>query len=244
MLAYGDSLKARRQSEGILYTPDIEANRLVVNDPFAFLIGVIFDQGIKAERAWAAPYELSLRMGYFNPQRLAGDVDSIRAAVHQRPKLHRFVNNMPDWVASAAQKVVREYGGDASNIWNDSPTAIVLQRRLTAFKGVGQKKAAMAVELLERDFDVVIIDLEGSDIAFDVHVRRVFLRTGLGEVDRVDDIVKSARQHHSERPGSLDGPAWHIGRRWCRPAYPRCSECVLTKVCPKFIDRAENVRGV
>jgi uncharacterized HhH-GPD family protein len=244
MLAYGASLTTQRKSEGVSYTPDIEANRFVLNDPFAFLIGVIFDQGIKAERAWAAPYELSLRLGYFNPQRLAGDVEAIRTAVQQRPKLHRFVNNLPDWVASAAQMVVREYGGDASNIWNDNPTAIVLQRRFTAFKGIGQKKAAMAVELLERDFDVAIVDLEGSDVAFDVHVRRVFLRTGLGEVDRLDDIVRSARLHHRERPGSLDGPAWHIGRRWCRPTNPLCSECVLTNVCPKFIDRAENVRGV
>jgi uncharacterized HhH-GPD family protein len=243
MLAFGASLTTQRKSEGVSYTPDIEANRFVLNDPFAFLIGVIFDQGIKAERAWAAPYELSLRLGYFNAQQLADDVEGIRTAVQQRPKLHRFVNNLPDWVANAAQMVVREYGGDASKIWNDIPTAIVLQRRFTAFKGIGQKKAAMAVELLERDFEVAIVDLEGSDVAFDVHVRRVFLRTGLGEVDRKDDIVRSARQHHRERPGSLDGPAWHIGRRWCRPTYPRCSECVLTNVCPRLIERDEYVRG-
>ena len=244
ILAYGASLTIRRKGEGVAYTPDIEANRFVVNDPFAFLIGVIFDQGIKAERAWAAPYELSLRLGYFNPQQLADDVEGIRTAVHQRPKLHRFVNNLPDWVASAAQMVVREYRGEASNIWNDNPTAIALQRRFIAFKGIGQKKAAMAVELLERDFDVAIVDLEGSDVAFDIHIRRVFLRTGLGEVDRIDDIVRIARQHHRERPGSLDGPAWQIGRRWCRPTYPRCSECVPTNVCPRLIERAKYVRGV
>ena len=75
----------------------------------------------------------------------------------------------------------------------------------------------MAVELLERGFGVQIRDLEGSDVAFDVHVRRVFLRSALGDVDRLDDIVNRARQHHPERPGSLDGLAWQIGRRWCRP---------------------------
>ena len=39
----------------------------------------------------------------------------------------------------------------------------------------------MAVELLERGFGVQVRDLEGSDVAFDVHVRRVILRSGLGD---------------------------------------------------------------
>jgi len=42
-----------------------------------------------------------------------------------------------------------------------------------AFSGIGQKKAAMAVEILERDLGVTIRELKGSDIAYDVHVRRV-----------------------------------------------------------------------
>lgn len=244
MLTYGATLAIKRKSDGISYATDPGANKFLVTDPFAFLVGVIFDQGITAERAWTAPYELSLRLGHLDPQRLAIDFQGIRAAVQQRPKLHRFVNNLPEWVALAAEKVVREYGGDASNIWNDKPTALELHRRLVAFKGIGQKKAAMTVELLERDFDVQISELEGSDVAFDVHIRRVFLRAGLGDVDRLDHIVRSGRQHHPERPGSLDGPAWQIGRRWCRPTLPSCSECVLDDVCPKFISRADAVKGV
>jgi len=39
------------------------------------------------------------------------------------------------------------------------------------------KKAAMAVEMLERDLGVPVRDMGGSDIAYDVHARRVFLRT-------------------------------------------------------------------
>ena len=222
----------------------MEANHFVITNPFAFLIGVIFDQGIPAERAWAAPFELKQRMGHLDPFRLSIDQAGILKAIQQRPKLHRFINNLPEWVALASEQVVRKYGGDASNIWNDNPTAVALTTRLTAFKGIGQKKAAMAVELLARDLGVSIRDLEGGDVAFDVHIRRVFLRTGLSSVDRLDDIVNSGRKHNPERPGSLDGPAWNIGRNWCGPSYPNCSACVLDEICPKFISRADGVKGV
>ena len=102
----------------------------------------------------------------------------------------------------------------------------------------------MTVELLARDFGVNIRDLHSGEVAFDVHIRRVFLRTGLSEFDALDEIVKSARENHPERPGSLDGPAWNIGRNWCRPSYPACPACVLDDVCPKYIDRADGVKGV
>ena len=36
----------------------------------------------------------------------------------------------------------------------------------------------MAVEMLERDLNVPLTALHVSDVAHDVHVRRVFLRTG------------------------------------------------------------------
>ena len=37
------------------------------------LSGVLFDQGIPAERAWAAPYLLRQRMGHLDPARIARD---------------------------------------------------------------------------------------------------------------------------------------------------------------------------
>jgi endonuclease-3 len=66
-------------------------------------------------------------------------------------------------------------------MWSGKPTARQLFERLDKFEGIGQKKAAMAVEILERDLGVPISAMHGSDIAYDVHVRRVFLRTGLVE---------------------------------------------------------------
>jgi endonuclease III len=144
---------------------------------------------------------------------------------------------------AAARKVVSEYGGDAGSIWAGQPSAAELAGRLRTFRGIGQKKAAMAVEILARDLGAPIAELSGSDIAFDVHVRRVFLRTRLIEYDDLDHIVDVARRLHPERPGELDFPAWLIGRQWCGAGIPNCAACALRDVCPRDVDRASAVRS-
>jgi len=227
----------------VTFTPHPEANALIMGNPFAFLLAVIFDQGIPAERAWRAPYDLMRRLGHLDPACMLADPEGVRAAVAQPPVLHRFRERMPDWLVAAARILVHEYGGEAARIWNDHPTARQLQQRLDRFPGIGQKKAAMAVEILDRDLGVSIRELEGSDIAYDVHVRRVFLRTGLAEYDDLDHMVDVARRAYPERPGAIDMPAWLIGRQWCHAGFPDCPACVLRDVCPQDIDRANAVRG-
>ncbi len=128
-------------------------------------------------------------------------------------------------------------------IWSGEPSAEELQERFELFEGIGQKKSAMAVELLARVFRVPLRLLGGSDVAVDVHVRRVFLRSGLAERDDVQHIIAAARSANPDRPGALDYPAWEIGRIWCRPTAPDCGGCPIGAVCPRLIDRAADVRG-
>lgn len=47
--------------------------------------------------------------------------------------------------------VLQRYDGGAAHLWTDEPTAAELRQRLQAFPGIGQKKAAMAAEILARD---------------------------------------------------------------------------------------------
>jgi uncharacterized HhH-GPD family protein len=242
LLALGRSV-ATAPHETPSFTPHPDANRLIVEDPFAFLLGVIFDQNIAAERAWRAPYDLKERLGHLDPARIADDLSAVKRAVDTPPKLHRYVERVPEWIVEAARRVVGWYGGDAAAIWGDQPTARQLMKRLDDFPGIGQKKAAMAVELLERDLGVPIIEMSGSDIAYDVHVRRVFLRTGLAQVDDLDHMVAVARQAHPDRPGEIDYPAWLVGRQWCHAGVPDCPACALRMVCPKLVSAAAEVRA-
>jgi len=154
------------------------------------------------------------------------------------------VGTIPKWIVQAAEVVLHEYGGDAKRIWSDLPTAAELQLRFDRFPGIGQKKAAMAVEMVERDLRVPIRDMQGSDIAFDIHVRRVFLRTGLADRDDQAHMIAVARELHPERPGALDVPAWTVGKLWCHPGVPDCPACVLNEVCPRWIDRASTVISI
>jgi len=238
LLAFG-----REIAMGETLSDNPRANQLVMEDGFAFLLAVIFDQGIAYQRAWAAPYELKRRLGHLDPVRMESEPEQVAAAIRQAPSLHRFVNNLSQWVVSAARRVTKQYGGRADAIWEGSPTAAELQRRFDEFDGIAQKKAAMAVEILERARKVSITQMQGSDVAYDRHIRRVFLRTGLALYDDADHIVAVARELNAERPGAIDFPAWRVGVDWCHPGVPDCPNCRLREPCPKLVDRAASVRG-
>jgi uncharacterized HhH-GPD family protein len=227
-----------------VFTPNSEANAMLLADPFAFLSAVIADFGIPAERAWGIPYKLRQRLGHFDVRRISAEGAQVTAAFLESPPLHRFNKDVARWIVDAARRVLDLYAGDAAAIWSNEPTATALQSRFDAFLGIGQKKAAMAVEILAREFRISIAQLHGSDVAFDVHVRRVMLRAGLNERDDVTHVVEAARALYPTRPGRLDLPLWQIGRRWCRPRVPDCNSCVLTAVCPKFVERGDGVTGV
>lgn len=243
LLRYGQQAVSAQPQDPSGFAADAEANALLGADPFAFLLGVICDQGIPAERAWMAPYLLRQRLGHIDPRLIVADPSAVLAAVKSPPALHRYVETVPGWIVAAAERVLRDYDGDAARIWNDHPRATEVHRRLLAFKGIGPKKAAMAVEILERDFGVPIQDMHGSDVAYDIHLRRVFLRTRLAEYDDLTHMLTVAREAHPERPGAIDLPAWLVGRKWCHAGIPDCPNCVLTEVCPKDVDRTANVLG-
>ncbi|HZU51163.1 MAG TPA: hypothetical protein VE968_04730 [Sphingomicrobium sp.] len=237
LLAYGRG-QARPLSEpSFAPTPDPEANEFVTTNPLAFLLAVIADQGMPAERAWYLPYELNRRLGHFDPARMIADQAAIEAAVNGPPALHRFPKKYAGWIISCAKRVMNQYEGDAARIWKGNLPAREVYERLDQFEGIGQKKAAMAVEILERDLRVPISAMEGSDVAYDVHVRRVFLRTGLAQRDELDHIVAVARALHPERPGEIDMPTWLIGRQWCHAGTPDCGACPLNSTCPKIVSR-------
>jgi uncharacterized HhH-GPD family protein len=227
---------------GGAFTDVPEADEFLRSRPEAFLIGVLFTQGIPAERAWAGPYLLSQRLGHFDLDRIANERDSVAEALARPPALHRFVRTLPGWISDAAARIGECYGGDAAAVWEGEPTAVELMERLSGFRGIGRKKAAMAAVLLSRYFGVPVREPEGGTVAYDTHVRRVFLRSGLVDIDTPAEIERAAAAACPEAPGLLDLPAWLIGRQWCRPVHPECDECRLAGVCPRLTDRS--VEGV
>lgn len=244
LLTFGRTLAERAASrvQPVLTDRDA-ANEFLMTDDWAFLAGVIGDYQMPAERAWAVPYRLSRKLGGWGVHIVADSPERVLAAFLGPPALHRFPTQSARWLVAGAQRVIDDYGGDAGAVWSDRPTAKHLRERLTEFLGISQKKAAMTVEILSGQRGIEIRELSGSDIAYDVHVRRVMLRTGLARRDQVDHMVEAARSLHPDRPGALDLPMWEIGRTWCHARKPECETCEIGAACPQLIDAAAGVRG-
>ena len=238
LIAYGRELeRASAAQVGGSFSGSPAADALIESSANAFLMGVLFTQGIPAERAWSGPYELERRLGTLDLTFLAQHPEAVRAAFQQPPMLHRFKETVPRWVCSAAERLVREYGGDAARIWAPGSHVLEVTERLSAFHGIGRKKAVMAVEILTRHFGVDLAGRECSQVAYDVQVRRVFLRSGLASQDTREAIEAAATAASPVAPGLLDLPAWLIGRETCRPKAPLCDVCRLGGVCPRLVER-------
>jgi uncharacterized HhH-GPD family protein len=235
LLRFGRQLDAQAAAQtGGSFTTIPEADELLRRDPGAFVLGTLFTQGVPAERAWAGPYLLAQRLGHLDLTRLASEPEAVAAAVQQSPMLHRFKNTLPRWVSSAARRILEEYEGDAARIWESGSSVADVIARLSAFDGIGRKKAVMAAEILRRHLGVPLSGRERGQVAYDVHVRRVFLRSGLVERDSVSAIETAASEICPAAPAVLDLPAWLIGRDSCRPKDPRCGTCRLGSVCPRL----------
>ena len=242
---YGHELAAEEAAQvGGGFSGDADADALLAGSPEAFLLGVLFTQGIPAERAWAGPYLLMVRLGHLDLARLASEPDAVAAALAMPPALHRFVHTLPRWISSASRRLLDEYAGSAARIWPEGAHVLEVTERLLAFDGIGEKKAVMAVEILRRHFGVRLAGAECGGVAYDVHVRRVFLRTGLVAGDTPELVREAARSACPEEPGVLDLATWLIGREYCRPREPRCDACRLAEACPRLVSRGVEGVGV
>jgi endonuclease-3 len=221
----------------IAFTGNAVANDLL-NDlqhyPHAFVLACVMDRQIKAELAWLIPHRFAQKLGDFEFSTLrALTLNDVRRLMTKPTPLHRFTEKMSVNFYGAVQRIANVYGGNASRIWSDEPPCYEVVARFRQFDGIGPKIAAMAVLILVREFKVALSDYAGLPIAADVHVQRVFYRLGLCRKDAdPDEVVDRARSLHPEFPGILDTGAWEIGRTWCRPKNPRCSECFMHEVCP------------
>lgn len=235
LVRFGEELEdAGAAQVGASFSGDPVADELIRSSPNAFLLGVLFTQGIPAERAWSAPARLRDRLGTLDVPFLAGNPELVREAVQTPPMLHRFKETLPRWIVATAARLIGQYDGDASRIWPAGAHVVEVTERLAEFDGIGRKKAVMATEILRRHFKVPLLGCEDGAVAYDVHVRRVFLRTGLAAADTLAEIEAAARRACPGSPGTLDLAAWLVGREWCRPRAPRCEQCRLGSSCPRL----------
>jgi uncharacterized HhH-GPD family protein len=132
-----------------------EADRLLVADPLALLIGFALDQQVTVQKAFAGPYELRRRIGGLDAATIASmDPDALETAFRTPPALHRFPGNMAKRVRDLCAVIATVYEGDAARIWTGAADARDLHARLMALPGIGQMKAGTIVSLLGKQLGV------------------------------------------------------------------------------------------
>ncbi len=70
------------------------------------------------------------------------------------------------------------------------------------------------------------------------HLRSACAGTrSMGEATDAEMAVKLAGQMHVEDPWQLDAQLWEVGKKWCHPTNPNCSQCYLAPHCAYALSR-------
>jgi uncharacterized HhH-GPD family protein len=164
----------------LYFTGDDEADRLLVSEPLALLIGFALDQQVTVQKAFSGPAELRRRIGHLDAARIAAmDPAELDTVFRQRPALHRFPGAMAGRVQAMCAFVVAEYDGDASRVWGDAHDGRDLQARLLALPSIGEMKARSLLAILGKRFGV---RLPGLDAVMPIDPT-------LGDVDSADALA-------------------------------------------------------
>ena len=131
-------------------TGDPAADKLLSDDAFALLTGMLLDQQVTMESAFAGPEKIRTRIGSMDPAAIADyDPQKFVEMFKERPAVHRFPGSMAGRVQSLAETVHQDWNGDATAIWTlGEPDGQEVLRRLKALPGFGEQKAMIFLALL------------------------------------------------------------------------------------------------
>jgi uncharacterized HhH-GPD family protein len=138
---------------------DPEADKLLAENPLALLIGMVLDQQVPFETAFAGPKKIADRMGGSGSLSAAEiadyDPDKFAALCSERPAIHRFPGSMAKRIQTLAQIIVDRYDGDAAGLWiAGDPDGNELLRRIKGLPGFGEVKAKIFLALLGKQYGV------------------------------------------------------------------------------------------
>ena len=162
------------------FTGDDEADRLLVEEPLALLIGFALDQQVTVQKAFSGPAELKRRLGHLDAAKIAAtDPATLDAVFRERPALHRFPGSMAGKVQQLTTAIARDYDGDAGRIWREARDGQELQHRLLALPGIGEMKARSLIAILGKRLG---LDLPGLEAVMPKHPT-------LGDVDSAEALA-------------------------------------------------------
>jgi uncharacterized HhH-GPD family protein len=159
---YGDlkgglvRMMERFKEEGTL-TGEPDEDQRLREDANAALLGLLYDQRVRAEYAFTGPLRLKDRLGHLDMQKIAEmEFEPFQELFAESPAVHRFTNKMAENTQKVAALIADEYDGDASNMWNDGADLDTIEKRVRKLPGFGKGKASKIKYVLHyfghRDF--------------------------------------------------------------------------------------------
>lgn len=191
---------------GTLYiTGDTAADKLLNSNANALLIGMLLDQQVPMEWAFAGPATLKQRLGHLDPKKIAAmDLDEFVSICCEKPAIHRFPGSMGKRIHAVSEALVADYKGNAANIWKGLDDAAEVYRRLRALPGYGDEKSKIFLALLAKTQGVDLTGWREAAGKFGDDTPRsvadVHDEISLGKVREWKKAQKAAKKDKQDRP--------------------------------------------
>lgn len=182
-----------------------DADGLLNSDGTALLIGMLLDQQVPMEWAFAGPATLRSRLGHLDPARIAAmDETAFVGVCCVKPAIHRFPAALGRRVHALCGMIVVDFGGIGENVWRDVDSGDDLLRRLRTLPGFGDEKARIFVALLAKRFGVAPVGWrEAAGVFADDSPRTIADIYDIVSLSRVREWKKAAK---AERRDKQDRP--------------------------------------
>ncbi|SHL02155.1 hypothetical protein [Rhodothermus profundi] len=147
-------------------TGDPEADAYLRQDANAVLLGLLYDQRVRAEFAFTGPIRLRNRLGHLDLSRIAAmPLETLQRLFAEKPAVHRFTNRMAALTQAVAHSLCRHYNGQAAQLWADGAPLPEVQARVARLPGFGADKLRKLPYVLHyfghRDFSQTLGVLNG-----------------------------------------------------------------------------------
>lgn len=191
---------------GTLYiTGDRGADELLNADGTALMLGMLLDQQVPMEWAFAGPARLRERIGHLDAARIAAMAeDDLLAACCQKPAIHRYPAAMGRRIHELCAALTDRFDGRGEQVWVGVRSGAELYERLRSLPGFGDEKSKIFIALLAKRFGVrpdgwevaagVFADQRPRSVA-DIHDA-----DSLAEVRAWKKAAKAAKRDKQDRP--------------------------------------------
>jgi uncharacterized HhH-GPD family protein len=177
-------------------TGDADADRLLVDNPLALLIGMLLDQQVPMGWAFRGPFTLRERLGgSLDAETIAAmGPDKIEAIFRDKPAMHRYPGSMGKRTHALCAYVVEHYDGDAAAIWRDAPSGDEVYRRLRELPGYGEEKSKIFLAILGKRLGLGPPGWEEAAAPFSDSTPRSVADVGSAEsIERVREFKKARK---------------------------------------------------